>query len=137
MVLRAQAWRCAGTDARWRHRLALQTPQHNETIDVFYINKANAQVISALSNFQCTVFLPDCWLVFRYRQQPTTGHLVGGFCGSSLSSSIYWDCYKIPSFCCTFQKHSPQFKGKVKVKFTPEQARKAEGASRDIALLFL
>ena len=36
-VLRAQAWRCAGTVARWRHRLALQTPQHNETIDVFYI----------------------------------------------------------------------------------------------------
>ena len=22
---------------RWRHRLSLQTPQHNETIDVFYI----------------------------------------------------------------------------------------------------
>ena len=35
----AQALRCAGTVARWRHRLALQTPQHNETIDVFYINK--------------------------------------------------------------------------------------------------
>ena len=36
-MLRAQAWRCDGTVARWRHRLALQTPQHNETIDVFYI----------------------------------------------------------------------------------------------------
>jgi len=24
---------------QWRHRLSLQTPQHNETIDVFYIKK--------------------------------------------------------------------------------------------------
>jgi len=24
---------------RWRHRLSLQTPQHNETIDVFYIKR--------------------------------------------------------------------------------------------------
>ena len=25
---------------RWHHRLSLQTPQHNETIDVFYINSS-------------------------------------------------------------------------------------------------
>ena len=42
----AQAWRCAGTVARWRHRLALQTPKHNETIDVFYIKKKKRQKLS-------------------------------------------------------------------------------------------
>ena len=45
-VLRAQAWRCAGTVARWRHRLALQTPQHNETTDVFYIKRIYRAAVS-------------------------------------------------------------------------------------------
>ena len=48
MVLPSQAWRCAGTVARWRHRLALQTPQHNETIDVFYIKRIYLAAVSQM-----------------------------------------------------------------------------------------
>ena len=102
----------------------------------FDINNASAQVVHALSNFQCTVFLPDCWLVFRYRQQPTTIQLVRGFCGSTLSSSKYWACYKIPSCCCTFQKSSIQFEGIVTLNFTPEQTTKPERGSRSYLYSF-
>jgi len=46
---------------RWRHRLSLQTPQHNETIDVFYIktisNLSAVQVRHSLRIRLCSTYL--------------------------------------------------------------------------------
>ena len=55
-MLRCCARRRDGERARlrWRHQLALQTPRHNETIDVFYIKmQLKFYILCSYNTFNC------------------------------------------------------------------------------------